>query len=271
MGRADEGDVSMDSRPLPVGRLCSDLYAKYVRRPAILVGGGPSAPQQLEQLKHLLDEAIVLSANGHAWSLGLGAHYIVCKDHQHTETKQLMEPALRAFRTPIIARHHWADYRLPRWPIQGNSGMMALGVAALMGCAPIFPIGFDCYQGATYFHTPDEKNVSQGIRDSAWRSRYMRLGAKLATADIRLLGPRSPLDAAFKRHDSREALKDWCIPPVLQIYRDMQTYYGRAKRDFPLKHEPSVQVPEGYVFPMDREEFGHYQRSDSVDLVDNAV
>lgn len=249
-------------------QLASALYCRHKHRPAIVVGGGPSAPQQLEYLRKQGADYLVLSANGHAVKLGLQPDYIVCKDHKHTETKALMEPMLREIGAPLLARHYWADYRLARWPIQGNSGMMALGAAALMGCAPIFPIGFDCYQGATYFHAPTERNVSLGLRDSQWRSRYQRLGAKLVTADIRLLG-QSPLVAAFRRHDPQEAPRAWCMPPVLEVYRGMATCYVKAKREFPMLQDPTCPVPRGEVFPVDAEELARLQRADLVDLVDN--
>lgn len=269
MGRAHEADVAVDQHALPVKRLIADLYGSAVRRPAIVVGGGPSAPAQLELLRPLLDTAAILSANGHAWKLGLGAHYVVCKDNRHTETGELMEPRLRPFGAPIIGRHYWADYRLPRWPVQGNSGMMALGVAALMGCAPIFPIGFDCYQNGTYFHDPDAKNVSRGLRDSLWRSRYQRLRAKLVTADIRLLDA-SPLSVSFPRYVPGEPPRGQ-IPPVFDFYRGMQTHYGRATRTFPQKQDPQVEVPAGTVFAMDGEELAFYRRTHCVEPVDNAA
>ncbi len=270
MGRENEGDVAVGARALPIGRLASDLYARHLRRPAVVIGGGPSAPRLLELLRPIHRDMVVISANAHAWRLGLNADYIVCKDNVHTETKQFMEPLLRGYEAPIIARHYWADYRLPQWPIQGNSGQMALGVAALMGCSPIFPIGFDCYQTGTYFHDLTAKNVSRGIRDSQWRTRYQRLAAKLVTADIRLLEP-SPLTAAFPLYDPHAAPRDWCIPPVLAPYRTMQTYYGRARHPFPMKHEAGVEVPTGYVFPMDADELAFYTRTDHIDLVDNPI
>lgn len=267
MGRANEDAVSVDPRTLPVGKLASALYGAGRGRPAIVIGGGPSAPAQLERLRPLLDTAVVISANAHAWKLGLGAHYIVCKDHQHTETKELMEPLLRTFRTPIIGRHYWADYRLPRWPVQGNSGQMAIGVAALMACSPIFPVGFDCYLNGTYFHDPNAKNVSRGIRESMWRSRYQRFGAKLVPADIRLLGP-SPLSVAFPQHDGSPP-RNPRIPPVFDFYKDMRTRYGRARRTFTFRQDPTSEVPAGAVFAMDDEELAFYRRLDHVEEVDS--
>lgn len=271
MGRENEGDVAVGESALPVGRLVSDLYNLFPGRPAIVVGGGPSAPDQTAQLAPIHRGMVVISANAHAAKLGLRPDFIVCKDHRHTETKELMEHTLRneGRGAPIVARHYWADYRLPRWPIQGNSGLMALGFAALLGCEPIFPVGFDCYQGATYFHEHNAKNVSHGLRDSVWRSRAQRIAAKLATADIRLLGP-SPLSAAFRQHNPLEPPRGHGIPPVLHFYAGMQTHYARARVPFAMRQDPSAEVPVGRIVPMDAEELAYHVRMDHVEIVDRA-
>lgn len=269
MGAANAADVPVDQGPLQVATLAHRLYGAHAGRPAIVIGGGPSAPRLLEQLKPVHREMVVISANGHAWKLGLGAHYIVCKDNVHTETKQKMEELLRPLGAPIIARHYWADYRLASWPIQGNSGQMALGVAAMMGCAPIFPVGFDCYVGPTYFHAPDVDNVSRGITESMWRSRYQRLQAKLATADIRLLEP-SLAAAGFGVRDLSAPPRGFCIPPIFDGYkRGGPVHYVRARRDIPMKQNTGVIVPAGYVFPVDSEELRYYAQAHHVDIVDN--
>lgn len=268
MGRANEEDVPVDPRPLPVARLASDLYGRRVGRPAVVIGGGPSAPDQYRRVISAGYNPVVISANGHAAKLGVRPDFIVCKDHVHTETKELMEPQLRALGVPIVARHYWADYRLPSWPIQGNSGIMALGFAAMMGCAPIFPVGFDCYANGTYFHAPDAPNISVGLRESHWRNRYQRLRAKLVTADIRLLDP-SPLAAGFPLHSAHAEPKQWRIPPAFDGYADVRTSYVRSKKKAPMKQNIGVIVPPGYTFPVDDEELRYYLHGDYADLVDN--
>jgi hypothetical protein len=268
VGAANEADVPVDQRALSVARLGGRLYGRRMNQPAIVVGGGPSAPSQLLRVfkEYPREQCTIISANGHAAKLHLPPDFIVCKDHVHTETKELMEPPLRAIGATIVARHYWADFRIPSWPIQGNSGMMALGLAALMGCAPIFPVGFDCYEGDTYFHTPDAPNVSKGLRESHWRSRYQRLRAKLLTADIRLL-ERSPLSAGFPLHTG--APGNGRIPPVFAHYAEMAEYYVRARGPTPMYQNTGVIVPPGYVFPVDADELRRYTQGNYVDLVDN--
>lgn len=130
---------------------------------ALVVGGGMHAPADLDSLGGT-EFGTVLSANAHAFRLPLKPDFIVCKDHLHTQTKRRMEPELRQHPAPIISRHWWADYRIMEWPFQGNSGIMAIGVAAILGCSPIYTIGFDFYQEGTYWYDPTAKNVSSRTR-----------------------------------------------------------------------------------------------------------
>ncbi len=148
MGAAHAGHLAVDQEALPVAQLAGALYRKFEGRPAIVVGGGPSAPAQYAEVISALHNPVVISANGHAAKLGLKPDFVVCKDHRHTETKELMEPALRALGAPLVSRHYWADYRLTGWPIQGNS---------------------------------------DGLRPSMWDSRYQRFARRLEGAPIRPL------------------------------------------------------------------------------------
>lgn len=264
MGSPHENAVTVDQHPLPVGRLVSALYRAHEGRPAIVVGGGPSAPAQLEQLRHL--DAVIVSANAHAWKLGLGAHFIACKDHRHTESKLEMEGLLRPYGVPIVSRHHWADFRLTQWPIQGNSGQIALGLAVLMGCRPVIPIGFDCYQSGTYFHDADAKNVSNGLRPTMWTMRYRRMAGKLEMSPIRVFP--GPLRDAFLPLDA--PLGPVHMPVSLQRYETMRTYFVRALQPFSSKHDGNVTVPEGYTFPVDEAECRYYREAGCVEIVDSA-
>lgn len=247
--------------------LVGAMYCAHFERPALIVGGGPSAPEQYAKVISALHNPIVISANAHAWKLGVDAHYIVCKDHRHTETKELMEDLLRPYGVPIFSRQYWADHRLVQWPVQGNSGQMALGVATLMGCAPIVPIGFDGYDKGTYFHDLHAKNVSQGIRPAHWDLRYKRMASKLELAPIRTLG--GPVARAFPRFDPNERFDRLHMPVSLRIYEAMTEYQVRAKTRFPLKYDPSVEVPEGYQFPVDAIEAQQYGRNGCIEFVDS--
>lgn len=200
----------------------------------------------------------VISANAHAWKLGLRPDYVFCKDHVHTETGEMMEAVVRAGGVPVVTQHYWADYRAAAWPIQGNSGMMALALAALMGAAPIIPVGFDCFQGQTYFHAPNRRNVSLGRPPGHWKSRFERLAGRLDGAAIRPIS--GPLLGVFRRFHPDETIAPPEIPKALRVYEDMPTQYLRAKRRFVMQHDARVEVPIGCVFPASGKEVELYER-----------
>ena len=268
MGRAHAADLPVDPQALRVGELAGTLYRKYEGRPALVIGGGPSTPAQYAEVISALHNPVVISANGHAARLGVRPDFIVCKDHVHTETKQLMEPALRELRTPIVSRHYWADYRLSDWPIQGNSGMMGLGFAVMLGCAPVVPIGFDCYQNGTYFHDPVAKNVSLGLRADHWRARYVRFSRRLEGAVIRPLG--GPLLRVFSRFDSAERYPPYHMPVALRQYETQRTTWVRALHPFMLRNEKLVEVPTDRVLPVDDAELRHALLGGHVEILDSA-
>jgi hypothetical protein len=251
-----------------VSRLVGALYRSREGRPAIVVGGGPSAPAQLAGLPaSLRAQAVYVGANAHAFGLGINPDFIVCKDHRHTETKQLMEEALRPFGVPLVSRQHWADYRLTQWPLQGNSGMMALGLAVMMGCRPVIPVGFDCYQGATYFHDPGAKNVSLGLLDSQWISRYRRLSGRMEMAPIRAVG--GPLARVFPHFDPAEGYCRPHMPIGFTRYESMPETLVRVLSDTPARHEPSVTIPAGTIFAVDDVELRGYLATGCVEIVDS--
>lgn len=256
----------MGEDALPVKRLVGALYRAFENVPAIVVGGGPSAPRQLENLMRDV-EPVVVSANGHAAKLGLLPQFIVCKDHVHTETKELMEPALRAVGAPIVGRHYWADYRMTEWPVQGNSGMMALGLAVLLGCRPVVAIGFDCFQNGTYFHDRDAKNISNGLRPAMWNQRYKRLASKLEMSPIRSMD--GPLTSVFPRYSPNERFGVFHMPVSLQAFQTIPTHTVRALRDMAMNHDLNVVVPAGTVFAVSPSELALLQRSGHVEIVDS--
>jgi hypothetical protein len=256
----------VDQRSLPASVV--DLYLKHVGRPAIIVGGGPSAPSQLASLpRPVVEQAVIVSANGHAPKLGLRPDYVFCKDHTHTETRESMEALLRPIGAPIVSRQYWADFRAPQWPIQGNSGQMALALGVLLGCAPVIGIGFDCYQNGTYFHNLDVQNVSAGRRPGYWASRFSRLALRLNPSHIRALD--GPLTHAFKHYDPSETFVGTAIPPVLRIYADLRIHTVVAKREFGLRCDARATIPVGRVMALSAFELDYHLRVGDVAVVDN--
>jgi hypothetical protein len=235
-------------RTLNPGVLVAELYGKHRGIPILVVGGGPSAPDELAAIgRERVKAMIVISANSHAWQLGLRPDYTFCKDHLHTETKQPMEVLVRAGGAPVVSMQYWADYRCARWPIQGNSGQHAIALAALMGGAPIVPIGIDCFQGETYFHTPNIPNVSLGRSSSYWKSRFTRLQGRLEGAAVRPVG--GILGGAFPLYRPYEEFARVTIPSIFDSYVDCPTEYVRAVRRFVLPQDPRAEIPVGFVLP----------------------
>jgi hypothetical protein len=237
-----------------------DLYARHIGAPILVVGGGPSAPKQLSNLELEFNVAsmVTISANSHAFKLDLSVDYIVCKDHEHTETKQPMQGMLSQYHRAIVARHHWADYRMQRWPTQGNSGMLAIALAALMGGRPIIPIGIDGFQAGTYFHDLDSKNVSSGRREGHWKSRFERLALRLKGAVIR--SPGGFLDNIFRPYDRREALPAAEVPEIFRTYRETRPCYVRTIKAFTTPQDRQVLVPADYVLASDVVEAAQLER-----------
>jgi hypothetical protein len=229
-----------------------------------VVGGGPSAPAQLLDVSHLCNP-IIVSANGHAAKLGLTPDYAFCKDHTHTETGEAMQDVLRPLGCPIVGRHYWMDYRAPFWPVQGNSGMMAIALGVLLGGAPVIPIGFDSYlTGGTYFHNLQAPNVSLGRLPSHWRSRYQRLALRLTGAFVRVLD--DLLGVAFPRYVADERFGRPFIPPALRIYEDMRAVRVTVIQPFQLRQDPRAVVPEGTEMTMGEAEAALHVRQGVVSV-----
>jgi hypothetical protein len=263
MGFKSPEHVTVDTRPLP--KLIFSLLGAHVGRPAVVIGGGPSAPRQWDKAAANLDNPVLISANGHAFKLGTGADYIFCKDHRSTETKELMEPALREFDVPIVSRYYWADFRVVRWPVTGNSGMMAIGLAAMMGCCPIVPIGFDAYQNGTYFHNLTVTNVSLGRPEGHWRSRYQRLRDTLSGANVRAID--GPLEWVFPRFNPLEQYPRYEPVPVFERFRGMGSYAVRFLRSVLDPYDRRAEIPAGAIMAVTIDEQRSFLRTGCVELL----
>lgn len=256
-------NTTADRRLLPGGRIAAELYKKSLNRVILVVGGGPSAPAQLEQLH--LENPVIIAANDHAFRLGLRPDYIVCKDHRHTETKEFMEDRLRGYGVPIVSPHYWADHRMYRWPAQGNSGQMAIGLAALLGGSPIIPIGFDCYQGGTYFHDADAHNVSRGRPGGIWHCAFSRSSLRLQGAAIRAVGGITA--DVFPHYDSAEVLPPVIVPAAFEHYATQRTQHVRMLRASTVPGGVRSEIPAGWILPVDVSERGFYLRTGAAELV----
>lgn len=98
-----------------------------------------------------------------------------------------MEQTLRAFGAPIVSRHIFADYRL-MGSIVPDTGIVTALVARLLGCAPIYICGIECYSGSgTYHHDPKAHSHGSTIPLELHLKRWREALAKYP-GDYRALG-----------------------------------------------------------------------------------
>lgn len=129
----------------------ADLAGVYYDRPALVMCGGPSLPEQVEAVGEA--DWLRISANEHGVKLlGDAVDYIVALDN--------IPQKVHCIGPPVIGLYMWAQHRLCEFWDAGNSGIQSVWVAHAMGCNPIVIAGADCYQTGTYFW--DKQAVSSG-------------------------------------------------------------------------------------------------------------
>jgi hypothetical protein len=182
--------------PWPLYRTVRELIGVHAGRAAVIVGGGPSAPREMECAPV---DALHISVNGHGFKLR-PCEYAIALDK--------LDKQLRPFAVPLISRHLWADFRILETP-QPNSGIAAAWVARLMGCRPIFLIGMDCFSGAVYFHNPTAatpgKSEAPAVHIGRWREFF-----NAYRGDFRVFG--GPLASVL----SETVVRDRLAGPVLR-------------------------------------------------------
>lgn len=256
----------MDHAALPLKHCVSALYNAHAGRPILVIGGGPSVPTDLAQIPGWQD-MLQISANGHGFKVpGARPSFIFTKDNAECPPRPrnpragpfpLMEPQMRVHGVPIISIQYWADYRCAHWPFQGNSGQHALAVGILMGGAPVIGVGFDCFQGPTYFHS-DGANVSGGKKPGYWQFRYRRYADRFR-GPVRIRGVSGQLVETFGRYDPMETFVGESMPEVLKVYADMPTLRVRTTQAF---RDPgkATEIPAGYTVASTKAEAATWQK-----------
>lgn len=192
----------MRNRPKPL----AELVLRHVGRPAVILGGGMSLP---EQIKVAPPNAIYVAANEHACVMKLPCDYIVAVDN--------IEDKLRAFGKPIISSRQWADYRMFKQPVT-NSGCCAAFCAWAMGCAPIILVGMDCYKGGTYCHDPKAKSSGVVTPLANHIGRWQKLRGIIPLAAIRSAG--GPTLNVFPLYNASE--NSFTIPSEQEVLRQVR-------------------------------------------------
>jgi hypothetical protein len=232
----------------------------------LVVGGGIHALDDLKALEDL-HFTCVLSANGHAFKIpGLQPNFIVCKDHKHTETKEPMHRLLAPHGVPIITRNWWGDFRLTEWDLMGNSGLMSIAVAAILGAHDIYPIGFDNFREGTYFHNPGAPNLSRRCSGKDFVIKAAKIGARIEGA--RVWPTSGPLQQVF-----RQVLQpaEYFECELLRKYQNRLGYQVRAINEFQLPFEKRASIAVGSEFWVSQQEYAVPGIRGNVKLLDTEL
>lgn len=241
--------------------LISEIAGKY-RGPILVVGGGMRAVSDFGAVKHL-DFAATLSANDHAFKIeGVKPDFIVCKDHYHTETGERMERRLRAHGVPIISRHFWANYRLADWQLDGNSGLLAIAVAGILGATEIYPIGFDLFTEGTHFHEPDAPNVSRRKHPGDSKRKAAHIRDWLGGVPVKPVS--GPLIQVFERNDRLFSA------PIrsMSYFATEKGVEVRAQEEMALPFAPGARIVPGTKFWLSANELKHHGTRQAVKGLD---
>lgn len=128
--------------------LMSEFKDRYTGRPAAVLGGGPSLP---EDIKKLPRECVLISVNYHALML-CEPHFMVYNDQPESDPRLLAD--VRGTRAVRVSPDPTSDvaFDVPVWTGSYSSNT-ATWFALWMGCNPVILCGMDCYQGErVYFH-----------------------------------------------------------------------------------------------------------------------
>lgn len=123
-------------------RYFDSLIGAEEGRPAIVICGGPSAPEQLKKAQNTLDNPVLISVNEHGCKL-TKCDYSVSLDNIR---KKMIDCD-----THKLSPWTWADTRLTGYWNAHNSGCSAVWVAWKLGCSPVVIVGADLYKGGTYW------------------------------------------------------------------------------------------------------------------------
>ena len=129
-------------------RKMSQMRDQYSGRPAAILGGGPSLP---DDLKRVPKGALLIAVNYHAFRL-VKADFMVYNDFPESDPR--LEEAVKTLKTVKVSADPTSDviFDVPVWTGFYSSNTAAW-FALWLGCDPVILCGMDCYQGErVYFH-----------------------------------------------------------------------------------------------------------------------
>lgn len=189
----------LNARPL------ADLVHYGIGRPALVMGGGETLPEQTARAP---GNAVFISANQHGCLLR-ACDFIVAADSTEEQKTWIVDGrklGLRDHGAPIVSmRRNIADYRIFKPPIN-NSGVLAAWVAWVMGCAPILLAGMDCYVGGVYHHSPKAQSSGRLQPLSNHLDKWRALMPHVPGAMVRTMGGTLAIHKVFPLYDPEEAV-----------------------------------------------------------------
>jgi len=131
----------------------SKLKDRYPGRPAAVLGGGPSLP---DDMKALPEGCLLIAVNYHAFYF-CKPDFMVYNDQP--ESDPLLVEAVMKHQARLVSPDPSSDIRFdaPVWTGFYSSNTAAW-FALWMGCDPVILCGMDCYQGEQKYCHPYTKN-----------------------------------------------------------------------------------------------------------------
>jgi hypothetical protein len=209
-----------------VSELVTSLVHKHYGKPILVIGGGPSALDDLARTN--ITPACVISANQHGYKQDtFKPDFTVCIDNKRGHTDERMEDFLRPFGKPIIGVCHWCDYRLADWPLSGNTGLTAIAVAVLMGGYPVIAVGMDGFRGDKYFH--DKSDPPEHWSKTVFGKQAREHAAAMQGSVVMAMS--GPLVDVFSPYDPL-CMPVQFNPPFVTRISQLEAIQVRATREF---------------------------------------
>jgi hypothetical protein len=223
-------------------RMFGELVGQFTG-PALVIGGGPSAPADLYTLRALgFAPRVVISANehGHRQEVYPVTHS-VCLDPRHGEKRVGMDELLRQFGSqPIITPCWFGDARLAEWKLACNTGLTAIAIGVFMA-ASVVVVGIDFYRmldkgAGTYFHDPSAKSNSTTKNEANFMRQIRALEAYIGhNPPVRAMS--GLLAERWGTYDSTLGVpwSDWRLYPQAVFQRQQPSVILQAHPTLPVQ------------------------------------
>lgn len=251
-----------------VNQLVGKLVGRYTG-PALVVGGAPGMPEELETLKAQgfdLDNCLIISANEHAIYAGLKPQFACVNDDIHHTLQVHQEPRLRELMpdTKLLSRHWWADYRSPQL-MACNSGLKAILYAAILGANPVVVIGIQHYTNGLYFHADKGKKSNPNMTRGEGHFTKQTTAIQKALGRVPVRTVSGPLTKVWPKWHPDEVFQPRELSQLeIKAHADATTQRYVCTTTAGVAFEGAL-IPERFVFAVTRGELLAWGHSDAVE------